>query len=164
MDQARLDEAIQTYYAELFDEGARLTARSAQGRVEFERTQQILRAATPPPARVLDVGGATGIHAAAFAEAGYEVVLVDPVDSHVVQAARYGTFSAEVGDARNLDFADNSFDAVLMAGPLYHLARSEDRLQALRETRRVCRPGVSCMRQQFRASRPSRASCLALMH
>ena len=141
MDQARLDAAIQTYYAELFDEDARLTTRSAQGRLELERTQHIVRAATTPPARLLDVGGGTGIHAAAFAEAGYEVVLVDPVESHVAHAARRGTFTALVGDARRLDFSDDSFDAVLMAGPLYHLAGSEDRHRALCEARRVCKPG-----------------------
>jgi len=140
MDQGRLDEAIQTYYTELFDEGARLTARSAQGRLEFERTQQIVRAATPAPARVLDVGGATGVHAAALADAGYEVVLVDPVQSQVAKAARHATFMTSVGDARNLDFPNDSFDAVLMAGPLYHLTDYGDRLQALSEARRVCRP------------------------
>jgi len=140
MAQSEIDAAVQKYYAELFDEGARLSTRSAQGRLEFERTQKVVRVATPAPARVLDVGGATGTHAAALAAAGYDVVLVDPVKSQVDVAARYGTFTALVGDARSLDFADDSFDAVLMAGPLYHLASREDRVQALREGRRVCRP------------------------
>lgn len=141
MEQVRIDAAIQTYYAGLFDEGSRLTTRSVQGRLEFERTQEIVRSATTAPARVLDVGGATGIHAAALASDGYEVVLIDPVEGQVATAAQHGTFAAHVGDARNLDFPDDSFDAVLMAGPLYHLADREDRLRALREARRVCRPG-----------------------
>ncbi|MGB6455952.1 MAG: class I SAM-dependent methyltransferase, partial [Streptosporangiaceae bacterium] len=46
-----------------------------------------------------------------------------------------------VGDARSLDLADASVDAVLLLGPLYHLARRADRVQALREARRVVRPG-----------------------
>lgn len=141
MDQARIDAAIQTYYVELFDENARLTTRSAQGRLEFERTQEIVRYATPAPARILDLGGATGVHAAALAAGGYEVVLVDPVPNHVEAARRHGTFEAVVGDARRLDLPDGSFDAVLMAGPLYHLRERQDRLQALREARRVCRSG-----------------------
>lgn len=143
MDQRRIDSAIQAFYSEAFDEDARLTTRSPQGRLEFERTQEIVRAATPAPARVLDVGGATGVHAAALALSGYDVVLVDPVESQVAVAARIGTFAAVVGDARELDFPDGSFDAVLMAGPLYHLADRRDRLTALREARRVCRPGGS---------------------
>ena len=35
---------------------------------------------------------------------------------------------------------DGVYDAVLMLGPLYHLATREDRLLALREARRVCKP------------------------
>ena len=141
MDQAGIDAAVRTFYGELFDEGARLTTRSAQGRLEFERTQAVIRAATPPPARVLDVGGATGVHAAALARDGYDVLLLDPVEQQVAAAAAHGTFAAMIGDARHLDLPDDSFDVVLMAGPLYHLAERDDRLQALREARRVCRPG-----------------------
>ncbi|MCT1476530.1 bifunctional 2-polyprenyl-6-hydroxyphenol methylase/3-demethylubiquinol 3-O-methyltransferase UbiG [Microbacterium sp. p3-SID336] len=141
MNQNEIDEAIQAYYSGEFDENARLTTRSAQGRLEFERTQEVIRRATPPPARVLDVGGATGVHAAALVATGYDVVLVDPVPSQVATAALVGTFKAVVGDARALDFPDDSFDAVLIAGPLYHLAGRDDRRRALREARRVCRPG-----------------------
>ena len=46
-----------------------------------------------------------------------------------------------VGDARDLDLADDSVDAVLLLGPLYHLQERADRVQALREARRVVRPG-----------------------
>jgi SAM-dependent methyltransferase len=46
-----------------------------------------------------------------------------------------------VGDARSLDLADASVDAVLLLGPLYHLTRRAERVQALREARRVVRPG-----------------------
>lgn len=143
MDQHQLDDAIQAFYREAFDEGSRLTTRSAQGRLEFERTQEVVRASTPAPARVLDLGGGTGVHAIALARDGYEVVLVDPVESHIAAAQSAGVGSAFVGDARRLDLPDDSFDAVLMAGPLYHLASRDDRLQALREARRVCRVGGS---------------------
>ncbi len=49
--------------------------------------------------------------------------------------------SAEVGDARRLPHEDNSADVVLLLGPLYHLTDREERLAALREARRVLRPG-----------------------
>ena len=48
---------------------------------------------------------------------------------------------AEVGDARLLNAPDNSFDVVLMFGPLYHLPEHDDRITALREAVRVVRPG-----------------------
>jgi SAM-dependent methyltransferase len=49
--------------------------------------------------------------------------------------------SVRLGDARRLDTADASADAVLLMGPLYHLTERGERLMALREARRVLRPG-----------------------
>ena len=46
---------------------------------------------------------------------------MDPVAGHVEQAAGLGLASALVGDARELPFEDERFDAVLLLGPLYHL-------------------------------------------
>ena len=53
-----------------------------------------------------------------------------------------GRIRTEVGDARDLDLDDDSADAVLLLGPLYHLVDREQRLRALREVRRVARPGA----------------------
>jgi ubiquinone/menaquinone biosynthesis C-methylase UbiE len=97
---------------------------------------------------VADVVGGPGRYAVWLAERGYRVHLVDPVALHVEQArvAARGQpgaalASAEVGDARTLRLQDASADAVLLLGPLYHLPERADRLQALAEARRVCRPG-----------------------
>jgi SAM-dependent methyltransferase len=128
------------------DEEARL---NAWGRLEFLRTRELLERHLPaPPAVVLDVGGAAGAYALPLAGAGYEVHLLDPVALHVEQAlaaraAQPGApiASAQVGDARELPFADASADAVLALGPLYHLTESADRARALAEARRVLRPG-----------------------
>jgi ubiquinone/menaquinone biosynthesis C-methylase UbiE len=97
---------------------------------------------------VLDVGGGAGIYALPLAREGYSVHLIDPVPLHVEQA-KAGSLGqpeaplagAEVGDARSLSQASETVDAVLLLGPLYHLTSREDRLQALREARRVVRPG-----------------------
>lgn len=143
-----LDERVQEYYSGRtgWDEHARLTALWAQGPVEHVRTQELVRQRLAPGARVLDVGGATGVHAAPLAADGYDVLLVDPVASQVARAAEHGTFEARVGDARDLsaqglDLRDDEFDAVLLLGPLYHLATREERLRALCEAVRVTRPG-----------------------
>lgn len=138
-DQPDIDARIQTYYSELFDEHVRLTMRSAQGPLEFQRTQEIIREHVPI-GRVLDVGGGAGIHSRALIDAGYDVEMIDPVPRHVEQAREAGV-NAFAGDARDLRFADASFDAVIMLGPLYHLSSRDDRLTALREAARVMRPG-----------------------
>ena len=121
------------------DERARLS-RTGHGRLELVRMRELFARLLPPaPARVLDIGGATGVHAEWLAAAGYDVHLIDPLPEHVRAARACGTFTAAEGDARRLDQPDASANAVLMLGPLYHLTSSDDRLTALREAHRVLR-------------------------
>ncbi|GAA1399647.1 hypothetical protein GCM10009613_55540 [Pseudonocardia kongjuensis] len=121
------------------DEQGRLTGGTSLERL---RTQLLLRRALPAaPSRILDVGGGAGVHAAWLAELGHSVHLVDAVPEHVEQARSAGTFTAALGDAVELAEADHSYDAVLLLGPLYHLRRRSERIQALREAHRVTRAG-----------------------
>ena len=121
---------------------------SGARRVEFLRVREILeRHLPPPPATILDVGGGAGAYAVPLAADGYQVHLIDAVPLLVEQAAGAARAagvplaSARVGDARSLDAADDIADATLMFGPLYHLTSGDDRIAALREARRVTRPG-----------------------
>ncbi|WKD32061.1 class I SAM-dependent methyltransferase [Streptomyces xanthophaeus] len=135
------DARITNFYTE-YDEASRLRA-TAVGRLEFQRTRELLRQRLPPaPARVLDVGGGPGTHARWLTRAGYEVLLLDPVPKHVEQARSLAPgCSAALGDARDLPLPSESFEVVLLLGPLYHLADRADRLKALQEARRVAVPG-----------------------
>ncbi|MGV9374302.1 class I SAM-dependent methyltransferase [Nonomuraea sp. NPDC003707] len=129
------------HYTKATSESTRLT-RSPHGMLEYRRTQELLRRTlTRPPARILDVGGGTGIYAQWLAADGYDVHLVDPVPAHVEAAAALPGVTAELGDARELRAPDQSADVVLLFGPLYHLTEAADRSQALAEARRVLRPG-----------------------
>ena len=141
----RLPKEIEAHYLE-GREARRL--REGAGELEFVRTMAILaRELPPPPAVVLDVGGAAGVYAIPLAARGYRVSLIDPVALHVEQAREAAAaagveFAAAVqGDARNLPQAEASADVVLLLGPLYHLTERGDRLAALREAKRVLRPG-----------------------
>jgi ubiquinone/menaquinone biosynthesis C-methylase UbiE len=140
-----VDPHLLGFYSEGTFERDRLSR--GRGRLEFVRTQELLRRYLPsPPARVLDVGGGPGVHAAWLADDGYEVVLIDPVPALVAQAqsaTRQGSrgFDAKIGDARALDEPDGSIDAVVMLGPLYHLPEATQRAAALREAARVLKPG-----------------------
>jgi ubiquinone/menaquinone biosynthesis C-methylase UbiE len=115
-------------------------------RIEFARTKELLERFLPPaPSKVLDVGGGPGRYASWLAERGYGVDLVDPVPLHLEQAAaraRTGApFTVTEGDARSLAAGDDSCDAVMLLGPLYHLPERADRLRALGEARRVVAAG-----------------------
>ncbi len=120
------------------DESTRL--RTGEGRVELLRTQQILRGALAPGSRILDVGGADGVHAEWLEGDGHRVEVVDLVPRHVERARARG-LTAQQGDARDLPHQDDGFDAVLMLGPLYHLTDPSHRARALAEAHRVLRPG-----------------------
>lgn len=137
----QLDPLIMAFYRDRYDEDTRLT-RSRHGQLDFIRTQELLRRLLPPvPARVLDVGGGTGVHARWLADDGYVVHLVDPVPGHVEQAAAQGGFTAALGDVRDLHESDDSADVTVLLGPLYHLIDAGDRARALTEAVRVTRPG-----------------------
>jgi SAM-dependent methyltransferase len=139
--QGHIDTRIQAYYGAEFDESDRLVGRSGAGILEFERTQAVVRALLAPGARILDIGGGTGVHAAALAADGYDVTLVDPVPMHVSLARGHGTFEARLGDVRDLDEPLASYDGALLLGPLDHLADREERLRALRVAAAAVRPG-----------------------
>lgn len=140
MNAWRLEPEIQEYY-EQGGERDRLT-KSGRGRLEFARMQDLLRRTLPGDGLdVLDVGGATGIHSEWLASDGHRVTLIDPVESQVAVAAELPGVTARVGDVRDLPCDDDSFDAVLLMGPLYHLTEPDDRVRALREARRAAREG-----------------------
>jgi SAM-dependent methyltransferase len=147
-DESRVDRRIVEHYQQNYDEGERL--RRGFGWIEFERTRELVRRHLPDGRlRVLDIGGAAGIHAEWLAADGHNVHLIDPMPHHIDQARAVAArldnpFTCALGDARALGEPDASVDAVLLFGPLYHLVERAGRLQALSEARRVLRPGGLC--------------------
>jgi ubiquinone/menaquinone biosynthesis C-methylase UbiE len=140
-----MDPVITDYYDRAPEE-----ARLEQGPFQLEaaRTRELIqRFAPPPPATVLDVGGAAGAYALWLARAGYAVHLLDAVPRLVAEArqrsaaAEQPLCSCRVGDARELEVPGDSADVVLLLGPLYHLADPGDRARSLHEVARVLKPG-----------------------
>jgi SAM-dependent methyltransferase len=137
-------EELQGHYARGEERDRLLTPF---GQVEFTRTCEIVERHVPPaPAVVADVGGGPGRYSLWLAERGCTVHHRDLVELHVEQvaadaAARGLTVESAIADARQLDLADGSVDAVLLLGPIYHLPTRDDRIAALAEAARVVRPG-----------------------
>jgi ubiquinone/menaquinone biosynthesis C-methylase UbiE len=136
---------IEQHYSEV-QESERLS--SGVGELERLRTEAILAAHLPPPPAVIyDVGGAAGVYAFPLAERGYTVHLIDPVELHLEQARSRASSSGvalasiTLGDALLLGATSLSADAVLLFGPLYHLVDKSERLEALRESLRILKPG-----------------------
>jgi S-adenosylmethionine-dependent methyltransferase len=129
--------------------GEKEWTRLERHRMEFAVTMRLMQEYLPAaPATVLDIGGGPGRYSIALAQKGYQVTLLD-LSSELLaiarkQSAEAGAQLAGIIHGNALDLAplaDESFDAVLLMGPLYHLPRLEDRQQAVREARRVLKPG-----------------------
>lgn len=139
-----IDRAIEDFYTQTSEENR---LKQGLGPLEFERNKElILRFLPSSPCIIADVGGGPGIYSEWLAELGHRVFLVDPVEKHIIQASKRakkfkGTFQAVLGEARKLELEDNTMDVVILHGPLYHLQEKPDRIQAIKEARRILKPG-----------------------
>lgn len=138
-------DRVRRYYA-TFDEWGRLERPS--GQLEFLRAMELIERFVPAGQEVLDLGGGPGRYTIALAERGDTVTLADLSGEQLVTArdrlAAEGLKAADIrqADARDLSaWGDESFDTVLAFGPFYHLTGARDRGRAVREIRRVLRPG-----------------------
>ena len=117
-------------------------------KLEGIRTKEIIsRFLTKPALNILDVGGGAGYYSFWLSSLGHNVSLVDLspenialADEHAKQHQLY-LKACETGDVTNLNFAEEQFDIVLLLGPLYHLTEEEERIQSLREVKRVLKTG-----------------------
>ena len=117
-------------------------------RIEFASTLRLVEKYFPSSGAICDIGGGPGRYAIELARRGYRVTLFDLSEKLLERAKQAFTsegISAErfvKGDARDLAcFRDESFDAVLLLGPLYHLVKRDDRSLALSEMIRILKPG-----------------------
>lgn len=130
---------LSTFYKN-YDEDNRLTSR--HGMVEFLTTIRYIEKYLQPGMRVLEIGAGTGRYSHYFARNGYKVDAVELVESNIEQFTRNTQAGENVriyrGNAVDLSrFQDNSYDIVLLLGPMYHLFTQEDKLKALSEAIRV---------------------------
>lgn len=127
-----------------YDEEGRLLSK--HGSVEYLTTMRYIEKYLHPGMRILEIGAATGRYSHNLARKGYHVDAVELVQ-HNIDIFRMLTqpeenISIRQGDARNLAFlADESYDMVLLLGPMYHLFTEVDQRKALSEALRVTKKG-----------------------
>ena len=128
-----------------YDEETRLR-RSRHGQLEYLTTMHYIHQLAPRGAKVLEVGAGTGRYSIDLAGEGYDVTALELVAHNLEilrrNAAGLQNLAAYQGDATDLRmFASNSFDAVLVLGPMYHLYEEAEQHKALDEAIRVAKPG-----------------------
>ena len=100
-----------------------------------------------PGQRVLDLAAGTGTSSEPYADAGIHVVACDfSVGMLKVGKRRRPDIDFVAGDAMNLPFADNSFDASTIS---FGLRNVMDPQEALREMLRVTKPGGKIVVAEF---------------
>lgn len=100
-----------------------------------------------PGDRVLDLAAGTGTSSAELADRGVDVVACDfSTGMMSVGKRRRPDLAFVAGDATELPFADDSFDAVTIS---YGLRNIVDTVRGLREMRRVTRPGGRLVVTEF---------------
>lgn len=136
---------IEAYYNK-FNEEKRLNSRHGQVeyRVSMKYIHQYLQdMGEAEHVKILDIGAGTGRYSVKLAEEGYDVTAVELVKYNLgILKQKNSRVKAMQGNALNLKkLEDNLFDLTLLFGPMYHLFSYEEKLQALKEARRVTKPG-----------------------
>ena len=126
---------------EIFEEDARLNW-SQSARVEFLTTVRYIEKYLRPGMKILDIGAGAGEYSLYLAEKDFEVNALELSDTNIK------AFRKKLKDDINLNliqgnaidlsmYGNESFDIVLLFGPLYHLSREEDRQKCISEAKRV---------------------------
>ncbi len=136
--------SVKTFYDQASEEE---WGRMDRNFFEFEVTKAYLRKYIKPGDRVLDVGGGPGRYSFWLMEQGAKPTLVDLSDGNIalakkIAAERGVDLEAVQGDARFVDgYTEGLYDHVLLMGPLYHLLKEEDRIQAVNACLKRLKPG-----------------------
>lgn len=115
--------------------------------IEWILTTHELEKTIKPGDSVLDLGGGPGRYALHFARLGCKVTLIDLSEGCVTWAKAKAEEGLNLlvmqGDALEADalLAGQSFDHVLMMGPLYHLLLETDRRRAVKNALDLTKPG-----------------------
>ncbi|OOM10688.1 class I SAM-dependent methyltransferase [Clostridium saccharobutylicum] len=133
---------LEKYYNK-FCEDKRLTRR--HGQVEYITSMKYIHdyLENNENAKILDVGAGTGRYSVQLANEGYDVTAVELVKHNLgVLKSKGSAVKAYQGTALDLSrFSDNTFDMTLVFGPMYHLYKFEDKVQAMQEAKRVTKIG-----------------------
>lgn len=137
-------EIISSFYDQINEDGRLVQTR--HGQLEYFTTMNYIHRYTSEKSKILEVGAGTGRYSIALAREGMDVTAVELVESNLAvlkeNSKGIDNIRSFQGDATDLScFEDDTFDAVLLLGPMYHLYDANDVNRAIDEAIRVTKPG-----------------------
>lgn len=132
------EEKLVAYYNK-FNEDKRLKTR--HGIIEYTTTMkyigEVLKNYTNP--KILDIGAGTGAYSIPLANQDFDVTALELV-KHNLKVIEKNSSKVKCIQGNALDlskFADETFDVILLFGPMYHLISEEEKIKSLSEAKRV---------------------------
>ncbi len=125
-----------------YDEDGRLLRKSRLP--EYLNTMKYIEKYLFPGAKIIEIGAGTGRYSIALAEKGYSVTAVELVAHNIEIMKKKVKANHNIkiyeGNACDLSaFESDTYDIVLLLGPMYHLFTEEDKHRALSEAIRVAK-------------------------
>lgn len=127
---------LEEYYNK-FNEDKRLNTR--RGQVEFITNMKYIHKYLKEGDKILDIGAGTGKYSLSLDKEGYEVTAIELVKRNIqIINKKNPHLKTILGNALDLSMIkDNTYDIVLLFGPMYHLKKRSDQIKALAEAKRV---------------------------
>lgn len=128
-----MDKQVKEFYNKYFKSFDASRVRIWKGLREFI-------ASIDPGCTVLEAGCGNGKNLGYLQKLGFTAVGFD-FSEELLKICQKKKFKVKYGDIRNIPFDDNSVDNIICIAVLHHLQKELDRIQAVKEMIRVCKPG-----------------------
>lgn len=127
-----------------YDEEGRLLRKSRMP--EYLNTMKYIEKYLSPDAKIIEIGAGTGRYSIALAETGYDVTAVELVPHNIEimkkKVKSHHNIKIYEGNACDMsEFKSETYDIVLLLGPMYHLFTDEDKHKAMSEAIRLAKKG-----------------------
>lgn len=116
-------------------------------RIEFFSTLYIIKKYFPDNGVIFDIGSGPGRYSMELLKRDYKVALMDISQNSITLAKSHieeNGLRADkyiCGDARNLQYElENSYDGILLLGPMYHITNKRERINLLKACKRILKP------------------------
>lgn len=135
--------SIIEYYTN-YDEDGRLKKKNRMP--EYITTMRYIEKYLKPNSKIIEIGAGTGRYSITLADMGYDVTAVElvPHNIEIMKKKVKPKHNIKIyeGNACDLSFIDSdTYDIVLLLGPMYHLFNDNDKHKAISESIRVAKKG-----------------------